>query len=179
MSIFGASLRCEARKTCPAEVRDILCFYLVLGSRSLLPCSANLYHLPGGLLLCCPCEKVLRKKNAGGHRSSPPVTRAMAILSPHVLYRASVAVQTEECSGRIMEKDPTHNPEMSPPAAISEASRTSLMTRIDTLALECGLMWQDLDKIHGPLDSAETHISDVKGHHLKPQTKPSRTCSVK
>lgn len=43
-----------------------------------------------------------------------------------------------------------------------EASRTSLVTRIDTLPLECGLMWQDLDKICGRLGSAEIHISDVE-----------------
>lgn len=44
----------------------------------------------------------------------------------------------------------------------TEASKTSLVTRIDTLALECGLMSQDLDKIPGRLGSAETCISDVE-----------------
>lgn len=43
-----------------------------------------------------------------------------------------------------------------------EASITSLVTRIDTLALVCGLMRQDLHKVCGRLGSAKTCISDVE-----------------
>lgn len=46
-------------------------------------------------------------------------------------------------------------------AAIEE-SRMLVMGRIDTLAMEYGLVRQDLDKFKGRNTSAENHISDIE-----------------
>lgn len=161
---------------CPAEAPDFLCFSPVLGSRLPSPCSANPFRLHGGLLLYCPCEggSPPGKNKPLAGISAPHLSHTMAILPPHVQNRSSVAVQAEERSGPIMETELADKLGKSPSAAVSkdlataamlmtiEASRTSLVTRIDTLPLECGLMWQDLDKICGRLGSAEIHISDVE-----------------
>lgn len=104
------------------------------------------------------------------------VTSVVAILPQRLGVGQTVAIQTDLQLLLAMDQD-GGDPSQSQPAgmdnltdgastiatlAVIDASKTTLMGRIDALAIECGLIRQDLDKFRGQLTTADSHISDIE-----------------